>query len=319
MIPRLPPLNALRAFEAAARHLSFARAAEELHVTPAAVSHQIKALEEFAGLKLFRRRNRAIELTGAARACLPKLREGFECLGEAAERLRTHEGGETLTVSVAPSLATKWLMPRLHRFVAAHPDVDVRISASTRLIDVRRARIAGSTEQIGPRLDEADISIRFGTGDYPGYTVTKLFAVSVAPMCSPALASGEPGLRRPEDLRGQVLIQDDTVYFEGKVSAWDLWLKAAGVEGLETSRGPRFSHASLAMEAAADGLGVALAPTVLAKSDLATRRLVMPFGPVLPLSLAYYIVYLESPANPNVRAFITWLLAESAGEGSAVG
>lgn len=317
MSPRLPPLNALRAFEAAARHLSFARAAEELHVTPAAISHQIKALEEFAGLKLFSRRNRAIELTDAARACLPKLREGFERLGEAADRLRTHEGGATLAVSVAPSLATKWLMPRLHRFVTAHPDVDVRVSASTRLIDVRRTRIAGSTEQIGPRLDEADISVRFGTGDYPGYSVTKLFAVSVAPMCRPDLARGEPALRVPEDLRGHVLIQDDTVYFEGAISAWDLWLKAAGVRDLETSRGPRFSHASLALEAAADGLGVALAPTVLAKSDLAAGRLVMPFELRLPLSLAYYVVCPESISTPNVRAFSAWLLEEGAGERSA--
>ena len=215
MNARLPPLNALRAFVVAARHLSFARAAEELHVTPAAISHQVKALEQYVGVRLFRRRNRAIELTEAARACLPKLREGFERLGEAAEQLRTHEGGDTLAVSVATSLATKWLMPRLYRFVTAHPEVDVRISASTRLIDVRRTRIAGGTEQIGPRLDEADICIRFGTGEYPGFSVVKLFPVSVAPVCSPRLADAEPALRRPEDLRNHVLIQDDTIFFDG--------------------------------------------------------------------------------------------------------
>ena len=313
----LPPLNALRAFEAAARHLSFAKAAEDLHVTPAAISHQIKALERYAGVKLFRRRHRAVELTDAARDCLPKLREGFECLLEAAERLRAHDGDETLAVSVAPSLATKWLMPRLYRFVTGHPDVDVRISASTRLIDVRRARIAGSTEQIGPRLDEADICIRFGTGDYPGFSVARLFPVSVAPMCSPRVANGKPALRRPEDLRNQVLIQDDTIYFDDATSAWDRWLQAAGVPDLETLRGPRFSHASLALEAAADGLGVALSLTVLAKTDLAAGRLVMPFELSLPLVFAYYIVSPAAAADaPNVCSFRDWLLEEAAGERS---
>jgi LysR family glycine cleavage system transcriptional activator len=318
MNSRLPPLNALRAFVVAAQHLSFARAAEELHVTPAAISHQIKALEQHVGVKLFRRRSRAIELTEAARACLPKLREGFERLGEAAEQLRTHEGGDTLAVSVATSLATKWLVPRLYRFVTAHPEVDVRISASTRLIDIRRTRIAGGTEQIGPRLDEADICIRFGTGEYPGFSVVKLFPVSVAPVCSPQLADAEPALRRPEDLRTHVLIQDDTVFFDGTMSAWDHWLRAAGASDVDTSRGPRFSHAALALEAAADGLGVALSPTVLAKSDLAAGRLVMPFELSLPLVLAYYIVSPETAADtPSVRAFRDWLLEEGAGERSA--
>lgn len=312
MNSRSLPLNALRALEVAARHLSFARAAEELRVTPAAISHQVKALEGYAGVKLFRRRHRAIELTDAARDCLPKLRVGFECLREAVESLRTHEGGETLAVSVAPSLATKWLMPRLYRFVTAHPEVDVRISASTRLIDVRRTRVAGSTEQIGPRLDEADICIRFGTGDYPGFSVDRLFRVSVAPVCSPRLARVEPALRRPEDLRDHVLIQDDTIYFDDETSAWDRWLQAAGVPDLETTRGPRFSHAALALEAAADGLGVALALSVLAQADLAAGRLVMPFELSLPLVFAYYIVSPEAAADtPGVRAFRDWLLEEA--------
>ena len=266
-ITRIPPLNALRAFEASARHMSFARAAEELHVTPAAVSHQIKALEKHAGVTLFRRRNRAIELTDAARACLPKLR-GIRLPGEAAERLRKCEEGDTLSVSVAPSLASKWLMPRLYRFVTAHPDVGVRISASTRLIDLRHRKLAGTMEQIGPRQDDADLCIRFGSGEYPGCTATRLFPVSIAPMCSPRLAQAEPVLRRPEDLRERMLIQDDTLYFDDETSAWDRWLAAAGVSDMESSRGPRFSHAALALDAAADGLGVALSLTVLAKSEL---------------------------------------------------
>lgn len=309
----MPPLNALRAFEAAARHMSFAKAADELHVTAAAISHQIKALEVHAGVMLFRRRNRAIELTDAARACLPKLREGFVCLADAAERLRKYEEGETLSVSVAPSLASKWLMPRLYRFVTAHPDVDVRISASTRLIDLRHRKLAGIMEQIGPRLDDADICIRFGTGEYSGFTATKLFPVSIAPVCTPRVAQAEPALKRPEDLRTRVLIQDDTIYFDDETSAWDRWLAGAGVADMEASRGPRFSHAALALDAAADGLGVAISLTVLAKSALATGRLVMPFELTLPLAFAYYIVCPDAGADkPGVRAFRDWLIEEAA-------
>lgn len=308
-----PPLNALRAFEAAARYMSFAKAADELHVTPAAVSHQIKGLERYAGVVLFHRRNRAIELTAAARACLPRLREGFVCLADAAARLRSYEEGETLSVSVAPSLASKWLMPRLYRFVTAHPDVDVRISASTRLIDLRHRKLAGTMEQIGSRQDEADVSIRFGNGTYPGFTATRLFAASIAPICSPRFARIEPALKRPEDLRDRVLIQDETIYFDDDVSAWDHWLAAAGVSGIESSRGPRFSHAALALDAAADSLGVALSLTVLAKSELANGRLVMPFELSLPLAFAYYIVCPGArDEKPGVRAFRDWLLEEAA-------
>lgn len=313
----MAPLNALRAFDAAARHLSFARAAAELHVTPAAISHQVKSLEDYAGVKLFRRRNRAIELTPAARACMPKLREGFVCLGEALERLRGHEDSDTLAVSVATSLATKWLMPRLYRFVTAHPEVDVRISASTRLIDLRHTGSIGGVEQLGPRLDEADLCIRFGTGEYPGFNVVRLFPVSIAPVCSPRLAGAEPALRRPADLRDRVLIQDDTIFFNGRRSAWEHWLSAAGVPDVDASRGPRFSHAALALDAAADGLGVALSPIVLARSDLAVGRLVMPFELTLPLVFAYYIVSpLAAAETPGVRAFRDWLLAEAAGDPS---
>lgn len=314
MTTPFPPLNALRAFEAAARYMSFAKAADELHVTPAAVSHQIKALERYAGVVLFHRRNRAIELTEAARACLPRLREGFVCLADAAERLRSYEEGDTLSVSVAPSLASKWLMPRLYRFVTAHPDVDVRISASTRLIDLRHRKLAGTMEQIGPQLDDADICIRFGTGEYSGFTATKLFPVSIAPMCSPRVAQAEPALKRPEDLRSRVLIQDDTIYFDDETPAWDRWLAAAGVSEMEASRrGPRFSHAALALDAAADGLGVAISLTVLAKSALATGRLVMPFELTLPLEFAYYIVCPDAGAEkPGVRAFRDWLIDEAA-------
>lgn len=312
MNSRLPPLNALRAFEAAARHLSFTRAAEELHVTPAAISHQIKALEEHLGVLLFRRLNRALELTEVAQDCLPKLREGFACLAEAIERVRTHEKVGTLSVSVAPSFAAKWLMPRLHRFVTAHPDIDVRISASTRLIDVTKKNVSASLEQVDLRMEDSDICIRFGTGKYPGFRVDKLFSVSVIPMCSPKLLEGAHPLRRPEDLRHHTLIQYDTVYFDEAKADWDKWMQAAGVKGVDAARGPHFSHAMLALEAAADGLGVVLGIPILAALDLEAGRLIIPFPLSLPLSFAYYVVCAEAACDrPNVAVFRNWLFEEA--------
>lgn len=312
MANRLPPLNALRAFEAAARHLSFMKAAEELHVTPAAISHQIKALEEYLDVQLFRRLNRKLELTDVAQACLPKLREGFDCLVEAIRRVRAHESIETLAVSVAPALASKWLIPRLHRFVTAHPDVDVRITASIRLIDVKKKGRSASMEQLGHLMEDTDIAIRFGTGEYPGFRVDKLFSVSVIPMCSPQLLKGEHPLRQPEDLRHHTLIQDDTVYFDEAKPDWEKWLKAAGVKGVDATRGPHFSHAALALEAAADGLGVALGILKLAASDLAAGRLVIPFQLSLPLHFAYYVLCAGVACDrPDVAVFRNWLLEEA--------
>src|SRR3990172_7329685 len=200
MAQHLPPLNALRAFEAAARHLSFAAAAKELHVTPAAVSHQVKGLEEQLGLKLFRRLARGLQLTRPGQALRPKFREGLERLAEAIEELRALEEGGTLSVSVAPSFATRWLAPRLHRFVGAHPDLDVRITASTRLIDPAKGEPGPGDAQAGSPVEGDDIVVRFGTGAYPGFRVDKLLAVSVIPLCSPRLNSGAHPIRRAADL-----------------------------------------------------------------------------------------------------------------------
>jgi LysR family glycine cleavage system transcriptional activator len=304
---KLPPLNALRAFEAAARHLSFALAARELHVTPAAVSHQIKGLEDNLGVELFLRRNRGLELTVAARACLPRLTEGFDRIAEAVERLRAEGEPGSLSVSAAPSFATKWLAPRLYRFAAAHPELDVRINASTRLVDLSRGDPAAAGEQ--STLDESVVGIRFGNGSYPGYRVDKLFAVSVTPVCSPKLR-----LTKPEDLHKQVLIHDN-------ICPWDAWLEAAGVHGVDTARGMRFNHSALALEAAADGLGVALGISALAATDIAAGRLERPFGLVLPLTLAYYLVCAERDfRRPDVAAFRSWILEEAkAGSVSAQG
>ncbi|HUK04149.1 MAG TPA: transcriptional regulator GcvA [Burkholderiales bacterium] len=309
---RLPPLNALRAFEAAARLGSFALAAKELHVTPAAISHQIKGLEDHLGRPLFRRLKRGLELTRGGQALLPRLSEGFGRLADAIDELRAVAEEGTLAVSVATSLASRWLAPRLHRFVGAHPDLDVRIHASTRLIDPKKGDPVGGDGDPSAPLEDADIAVRFGAGEYPGYRVDKLRAVAVTPMCSPKLLQGERPLRAPADLASQVLIHDNVTYDDGG-PMWPAWLKAAGVEGVDTARGLHFSHAMLALEAAADGMGVALSMPVLGGSDLASGRLVAPFALALPLRYAYYTVStVESAARADVAAFRTWLLAEAA-------
>lgn len=311
-LPRLPPLNALRAFEAAARHLSFATAAKELHVTPAAVSHQIKGLEEYVGHGLFRRLARGLELTRAGRAFAPKLREGFERFAEAVDELQAIEDSATLSVSVATSFATRWLAPRLHRFVSAHPELDVRINASTRLIDPKGDQLAARDAVAGPPVEDADIVVRFGTGDYPGFRVDRLLPVVVTPMCSPRLLEGDHPLRSAADLKHFVLIHDNLLYDDGR-PLWDAWFAAAGVPGADTAHGLRFSHAMLALEAAADGMGVALGMPVLAGSDLASGRLVAPLAFCLPLKFAYYIVSGPHTAErEDVTAFRNWLLAEAA-------
>ena len=317
MYARLPPLNALKAFEAAGRHLSVKKAAAELNVTPAAVSHQIKALEDALGVKLFFRRNRALELTEAARACLPKLREGFDSLVQAVERLRAHKGGGMLTVSVAPSFAARWLMPRLHRFLESNPETDVRVSARMRQ-SARGARGGTAAERatVDTWLADSDVAILYGRGDYPGLKVDKLMGLSITPICSPRLLTDpDHPLLRPDDLRHQLLLHDDTGDLYDGVSFWEVWLKAAGVQGIDVDRGPHFSHAVLAFEAAAEGHGVVATMPVLAEADLNAARLITPFALRVPLQSAYYLVSAEpAVGRPGVAEFRKWLLAEAVRE-----
>ena len=308
---RLPPLNSLRAFEAAARLSSFARAATELHVTPAAISHQVKALEESLGVKLFRRRASGLELTYAGRVCQPKLREGFDRLAEAVDQIRATGAPGTLTVDSAPTFAAKWLAPRLHRFVAAHRGLDVRINASTRLIDPLRDEAGVNENEPGLPPEDADISIRFGGGDYPGMRVDQLMKVDVTPMCSPRLLQGERALRGPRDLGKHVLIHD-IIPSDDERPLWQVWLDAAGVDGIDVSHGLRFNHSGLALEAAADGLGVTLGMPQLAAFDLAAGRLVAPFAIRVPLKSAYYLVSSgERSDRTEVGAFRRWILEEA--------
>ena len=309
---RLPPLNALRAFEAAARHLSFAMAAKELHVTPAAISHQVRGLEDYLGLRLFRRLKRGLELARAGRVLLPKLSEGFERMADAVEDMRSIEEEGTLAVSAATSFATRWLAPRLHRFVGAHPELDVCINASTRLIDPRKDELVSGDAVAGSPVEDADIVVRFGTGDYPGFRVDRLLSVSVTPMCSPRLLKDRHPLKTPADLKRHVLIHDNVRYDDGR-ELWDAWFEAAGLPEVDTSHGLRFSHAMLALEAAADGMGVAMGMRVLAGSDLASGRLLAPLKLSLPLKFGYYVVSGSDTAErADVAAFRDWLFEEAA-------
>ena len=298
---RLPPLNALRAFEAAARHLSFTKAAEELSVTPAAISHQIKALEAQLGVALFHRLTRALRLTDAGQAAFPKLGEGFDRLAEAAELLRAHRSDPTLGVSVPPSFGAKWLVPRLESLHAAHPDLEVRIDATDRLTDFASDRV--------------DVALRYGSGHYPGHRVDRLFGGEMVPVCSPQLAEGAHPLRVPGDLRHHTLLHMDWARGDETEPSWRMWLLAAGVTGVDPTRGPRFSMDTLVLQAAIEGQGVALASHVIAAHDLAAGRLVVPFDVSVcdPLDFAYFVVSPERTAEiPKIAAFRAWVLAEAA-------
>jgi LysR family glycine cleavage system transcriptional activator len=313
MTERLPPLNALKAFESAARELSFKRAAEELSVTPAAISHQVKALEEYLGVALFRRVGRGLELTDAAKAALPRLSEGFDVIADAVARMRPRPDSGQLTVSVAPSFATRWLMPRLHRFFAAQPDVDVRVTARTRLVNRRGHDNEVERATVENWLEDSDVAILYGHGEYTDFRFDRLFPLTLAPLCSPQLVHGENPLRQPQDLQFHQLVHDDTGTLYENVSFWDTWLKAAGVEGIDTSRGSHFSQPVLALEAASDALGVVATFPVLAAAELAVGRLILPFELQMPLQSAYYLVCPEtSLRRPAVAAFRDWLLAEAA-------
>ena len=312
MAYRLPPLAVLRAFEAAARHLSFKKAAEELHVTPAAVSQQIKGLESYLGVPLFRRLTRALELTDQALAMLPKVREGFDCLAAAVDTTRRQQSG-SLTVTAPPSFATQWLISRLPRFTSVHPEVELRLSSGPDSVDRRGETALFDEALIDPRQDASVVAIRYGTGSYPGYSVDRIFAPEYVAVCSPALLSGAAPLRVPADLCNQVLIHDETIGDETRQALWSEWLQAAGLPDIDADRGPRFSNSVLALEAALAGQGVALVLKLLVAADVAAGRLVIPFDLALPSPYAYFLVTAEAVARREpVAAFRRWLLAEAA-------
>ena len=298
MSRRLPPLNALRAYEAAARHLSLAKAAAELNVTPAAISHQLKTLEEHLGTRLFRRHSRGIRLTEAGRACLPAMTTGFECLAEAVTLAARHGRQAPLTVTVAPSIASKWLVPALDGFTAAHPEIDLRIAVATRVLDLR--------------AEGVDVAIRFGRGVYPGLRVERLFGESFTPMCSPALRDTCDLEGRPQNLRGCTLLEDESADFGPESPTWAAWLAAAGVGDLGALRRLAFSNAEHALDAALRGVGVLLGRRTLAAQDITAGRLVCPFDLTIGRELGYFLVTPpETEADPRVDAFRAWAMAEA--------
>jgi LysR family glycine cleavage system transcriptional activator len=294
----LPSLNAMRAFEAAARHSSFKLAAQELNVTPAAVSHHVKSLEDDLGVQLFHRLTRALNLTDAGRAALPLVTQGFDTLAMGAERMRSHGENGLLTISVSPSFGSMWLVPRLDRFHKHHPDIEIRIDGTDRRVNVARG--------------DADVAIRYGPGGATGLQEDFLFSQWNTPVCSPALLAGALPLRDPSDLKDHTLLHVD---WRDAAASWRMWLLAAGLRDIDPTRGPHFAQETMAVEAALDGQGIALIGDRLIADHLAAGRLICPFGSDLktPLAFSFYLLSAREKANlPKITAFRDWLLAEIA-------
>ena len=289
---RLPSLNALKAFEAAARHESFTRAAQELCVTQGAVSQQVKALEDELGVPLFSRERQKLVLTEAGRSYLEVVREAFDRLRAGTERLLERRGARTLTITTSPNFAAKWLVHRLGRFAEAHPDIDLRVSASLQHVDLAR--------------DDFDLAIRHGDGRWPGMEVTRLCTEQLFPVCSPRLANGSRPLRTPRDIAHHTLLHVNDA------AEWRRWLSEASVEDIDYERGIVVSQASMAIDAAIGGQGLALARTALASWDLIAGRLVRPFAQALDAPYAFWIVCTKGLADaPKIVTFRNWLLAEA--------
>jgi LysR family glycine cleavage system transcriptional activator len=291
MTARLPSLNGLRAFEAAARHLSFTKAALELNVTQTAISHQIRRLEEELGIRLFVRQSRALALTPQAAEYLPNIRAAFQDLRTATDRLLRNGNDRVLTVSTLTSLAVKWLLPRLAPFQQQHPDIDVRITTSTELVDFRSGTV--------------DAAIRYGRGQWPGLRSEWLMAEHLFPVCSPALLKGEAPLRRPEDL-----VRFTLLHTASTSDDWRLWLTAAGLP-VQMSQNPglTFDLAFMTIQAAIDGLGVAMGHTADVADDIASGRLVVPFDVSMPSAGYYFVMPQDKVMTPALSAFHDWLIA----------
>ena len=296
MAKRFPPLNSLRAFEASARHLSFTKAAEELHVTQAAISHQIKSLEEYLGVTLFLRRNRQLLLTDEGQRYWPQIRDMFENLLAATEQVRAQGATGALTVSVVPTFATLWLVPRLADFSVHYPEIDVRVRATDIPADFLR--------------EDVDIAIYYGDGKYPGLKTDRLFEEFLTPVCAPGLATPERPLDKPADLHYHTLLHDTDT------SAWSRWLQEADVKGVSPSHGPVFSHSGMVLQAARHSQGVALGSSVVSRMDTDTGRLMELFDITIPSGYAYDLVYpVASEGRPKISAFRDWILNKVAEEG----
>jgi len=293
-----PPLNGLRAFEAAARHLSFTRAADELNVTPAAVGQQVRNLEDILGVPLFRRLTRALMLTEEGQLLLPHLIDGFDKIEAGVKRLKAESGSGELTVSAAPSFAAKWLVRRLPRFQARHPDIRIRIDPTLNIVDFARENV--------------DIAIRFGLGDYPGMRVDRLMTEHISPVCSPKLLEGDTPIKTPHDLADHRLIHVDWGLTDMSQPDWAMWLMTAGAPEVDAGRGPVFTTEVLAIEAAIESHGVALINRAIVLEDVAAGRLVWPFELTLSTDFGFFVVCPEQTAEMRKNAvFRDWLLEES--------
>ena len=292
MRPRLPPLNNLKAFEAAARHESFTRAAEELCVTQGAVSQQVKGLEDGLGIKLFNRERQRLVITEAGRDYLLVVRDALDRIAIGTERLLQRQNAGVLTVSTSPDFAAKWLVHRLGHFAEAHSGIDLRVSATLHHVDFAR--------------EEVDLAVRHGEGNWPGLDTVQLSAEQLFAVCSPKLLSGRRALGKPADILKFPLIHLDSR------ADWSRWLRAAGIDEGEATHGPVLNRASMVIDAAINGQGVALARTTLAAWDLINGRLVRPFPDTLPLGKTYWIICPKATSNlPKIVTFRDWLLAEA--------
>lgn len=289
---RLPPLNGLKAFDAAARRRSFTAAARELHVTHGAVSRQVQQLEAYLNVRLFERLPRGLELTSPGRMLALTTQQSFEQIAETVRELRNRSGPNVITLTTVASIAARWLMPRLERFQAAHPDIEIRISPTPSLVDFER--------------DQVDLGIRYGLGKWHGLHSERLFASRETPVCAPRLTEGPHPLREPADLRFFNLLHDMTT------GHWKLWLNVAGITDIEAVRGIVIEDRNVLLQAAIEGQGVALAPEPIVAGDIAAGRLVRPFDIDIKVAPGYFIV---CPPNhrerPHVAAVIDWLHREA--------
>lgn len=299
MYRKLPPMPALRAFEAAAQFLSFKQAAEQLHRTPSAISHQIRGLEEDLGTPLFHRDPHGLRLTDAGREYFRAVHDVLDALGDATARVRRGDGEGPLTLSLFPSFAVRWLIPRLHAFREAYPEVEIELVSSVRRVDFEGGGV--------------DAAIRFGEGDWPGLRCDPLMVEELFPVCAPAVAAGPPPLREPADLARVTLLHNGAHPGE-----WREWLRQAGGNTASADRGPVLDASNEVLAAAANGLGVALGRTPLVESDLSAGRLVAPLSTRVRTPGRYWLVAPEATADrPGLTALRTWLLDRVAGETEA--
>ncbi len=296
---RLPPLKSLQAFEVSGRHLSFTEAARHLNVTPGAISQQIRMLEEFLEIKLFKRMNRLIVLTDAGQLFLPMISAGFEQFNDAVNLVRQKRSDGPLTITSAPSFVSKWLIPRLARFKSLHPNIDVRIDTSDRLVDFKH--------------EDIDVGIRFGDGVYPELDTVFLFSFDLIPVCSPELIHKGKGLKKVSDLKNYTLLHSSYDELDPGWPDWAMWLRVVGAEDVDSDHGIYFNQSDLLFQAAMEGQGVALVASVMADPEITAGKLVQPFTARLPVKLNYHLVTTPHKARiEKVAAFREWVLAESA-------